>query len=434
MSATVAPRALLQGIPAASFTSGVVLYRCLYALSSEAIYDLKFWVDTETPSALTTIAIGWGAAANTAETLIASETTAPSGVVFDSPRSSAQATGGGDLSAGHYRALWIRYTIAATTVIALEQFSLSYGTRITVPEVLTAPVISGSTVENATLTTSNGTWWWTPTSYAYQWEESSDGITSWASISGATGVTLSSPNVSKYIRARVIATNTIGASLASYSAVVGPVTSLVPTNSVPPVVTGTANEGDTLTTTSGTWSNSPTSYLYVWQMSINQTDWTTVGSGSTLVIDSSHVDKYIRSSVAGVNAIGSGTASTSNVVGPAVVGVPQNTASPTITGSAVEGETLTAVVGSWTRSPTSYTYQWQDSADGSIWANISGATASTRVLAFSQIAKYVRVSIVAANAGGTSVVAHSPAVGLVINGSLDFSIAFNSQYLILGFL
>src|SRR5436189_6351295 len=38
----------------------------------------------------------------------------------------------------------------------------------------------------------------------------------------------------------------------------------VPSNSSLPTVSGTAQQGQTLTTTNGTWSGSPTSYTYDW--------------------------------------------------------------------------------------------------------------------------------------------------------------------------
>jgi hypothetical protein len=43
------------------------------------------------------------------------------------------------------------------------------------------------------------------------------------------------------------------------------VTLPVPSNTVAPVVSGTANIGNTLTTTTGTWTNTPSSYTYQWQ-------------------------------------------------------------------------------------------------------------------------------------------------------------------------
>ena len=41
-------------------------------------------------------------------------------------------------------------------------------------------------------------------------------------------------------------------------------TKAVPTNSVLPAITGTAAVGQTLTTSDGTWTESPTSFTYEW--------------------------------------------------------------------------------------------------------------------------------------------------------------------------
>lgn len=58
--------------------------------------------------------------------------------------------------------------------------------------------------------------------------------------------------------------------------------------------------------------------------------------------------------------------------GPA--SAPVNVTPPAITGVLTQGQTLTATVGGWTGSPTSFAYQWKRSG-----SNISGATNSTYV-------------------------------------------------------
>ena len=41
--------------------------------------------------------------------------------------------------------------------------------------------------------------------------------------------------------------------------------SSAPVNTVAPVISGTTTLGSVLTTTNGTWTNSPTSYTYQWK-------------------------------------------------------------------------------------------------------------------------------------------------------------------------
>jgi hypothetical protein len=38
----------------------------------------------------------------------------------------------------------------------------------------------------------------------------------------------------------------------------------LPVNSVAPAITGTETEGETLTVSNGTWSNTPDAYAYIW--------------------------------------------------------------------------------------------------------------------------------------------------------------------------
>ncbi len=85
----------------------------------------------------------------------------------------------------------------------------------------------------------------------------------------------------------------------------------------------------------------------------------------------------------------------------AATGSPENTSPPTITGVAEQGQTLTEHHGSWTDSPTSYTYQWERC--GSTGANchtIALATAQTYTAVEADIGSTLRVRETAHNAAG----------------------------------
>ncbi len=86
---------------------------------------------------------------------------------------------------------------------------------------------------------------------------------------------------------------------------------------------------------------------------------------------------------------------------PASPAVPSDTSPPTISGTAQQGDALTAGNGSWSNSPTSYTYQWQDCTSASSCSNISGATSSTYTLQSTDVGKTVDVVVTATNAGGS---------------------------------
>ena len=84
-----------------------------------------------------------------------------------------------------------------------------------------------------------------------------------------------------------------------------------PSNTAVPVITGTATEGDTLTTSTGTWTGSPTSYSYQWQTSSTGTGgWSNISgaTSSSYTIQSGDVGNYLSVAVTATNTNGSTTA------------------------------------------------------------------------------------------------------------------------------
>lgn len=87
---------------------------------------------------------------------------------------------------------------------------------------------------------------------------------------------------------------------------------------------------------------------------------------------------------------------------------PENTDRPTIAGDAAVGETLTkAGDGDWTRSPTSYRYQWQRRGTGA-WADINGATDTSYVIVGADTGAALRLTVTAANGSVTGTAASDP--------------------------
>ena len=193
----------------------------------------------------------------------------------------------------------------------------------------------------------------------------------------------------------------------------------IPVNSLAPSVTGIARTGETLSASTGTWSGTPTAYAYQWKRSLTSngsySDIPTATS-STYLVPESDVGYYIKAAVVASNVAGSSSAVLSSQTSVVVDIAPTNTAIPVITGIARTGATLTASNGSWTGSPTSYTYQWKRATtSGGTYSNIGLATSRTYELTDTDIGKYIKVAVTAANGVGASTAELSTATSVVVD-------------------
>ena len=81
---------------------------------------------------------------------------------------------------------------------------------------------------------------------------------------------------------------------------------------------------------------------------------------------------------------------------------PVSTLPPTITGTPVQGQTLTTSTGTFSMTPT-YTYAWQRcDAAGAACADIVGATTPTYVVTPEDVAATLRVTVTATNRFGAA--------------------------------
>ena len=366
------------------------------------------------------------------------------------------------VSARYVRVLGLtRATPYGFSFFTVQVFGGGGGGGVPVNSVL--PVVSGSAVQGQTLSASTGTWSNAPTSYAYQWRRCDSAGANCANVgSGASSYVLAAGDVGSTVRVVVTASNGSGPGAPATSAQTGVVTAsggggdlalgkVASASSVEPpdqyngfgvFSAARAVDGDGSTR---------------WSSSYADNQWWQVDLGSAVSVSSVSVvweaayassykiqvstDGVSFTDVATVTGTGAGVKSTSFAAvsaryvrvlgltratpygfsfftvqvfgGGGGGGVPVNSVLPVVSGSAVQGQTLSASTGTWSNAPTSYAYQWRrcDSA-GANCANV-GSGASSYVLAAGDVGSTVRVVVTASNGSGPGAPATSAQTGVV---------------------
>jgi hypothetical protein len=167
--------------------------------------------------------------------------------------------------------------------------------------------------------------------------------------------------------------------------------------------------GQVLLRGQGGWvGSSPLSLAGVqWQRcDASATSCTTVGTAAKYTVQLADTGFGLRCVVSVKNGLGSVSAPSAlsaPVGGTATVSAPTNTSPPSISGTAQEGQTLSASAGSWTGSPTSYAYQWQTcDSSGATCAAVAGATSSTYAVQTANVGATLRVAVTASNGVGSA--------------------------------
>jgi len=192
-------------------------------------------------------------------------------------------------------------------------------------------------------------------------------------------------------------------------AVAASASAAVPQNTASPTISGTAREGQTLTASDGTWSNTPTSFAYQWQRCA--TDGTACGditgaTSKTYTLVTGDVAHTVRVVVTATNADGKASANSAPTDVVASKNGPTNTVKPTVSGSAAVGGTLTVSNGTWSPAPTSYGRQWQRCAsDGTACLNIAGANGQTYGVRSADVGHRLRALVTAHTSGGQATAA-----------------------------
>jgi len=276
------------------------------------------------------------------------------------------------------------------------------------PVASSTSVISGTAQTGQTLSVSTANWDNRPTAYVYQWKRASSVGGVYADVVGASSATLvlQDGDVGYFFKVVVTASNSGGTGVSSTSSATTVVLDIAPVNTAAPIVNGTTQVNEVLTTTRGSWASSPTSYSYQWKRANSASGSYSNIEGETLAsytVTPDDVGKYLKVAVTATNSIGASIPILSVARGPIVDLIATNITSPSFTGTARNAETLTATTGTWDNRPTSFVYQWRraSSATGT-FANIVGETDRTYVLNDNDVDKFIRVSVAAVNSGGSS--------------------------------
>jgi hypothetical protein len=189
--------------------------------------------------------------------------------------------------------------------------------------------------------------------------------------------------------------------------------SQAPVNTSPPRISGTAQEGRTLTGDRGSWTNNPTAFDYTWLRCNRRCSDISGAHRTTYTLTRGDVGNTIRLKVVARKANGANKTAFSAptaVVAPAGGSsqAPVNTSPPRISGTAQEGRTLTGDRGSWTNNPSAFDYTWlRCNRSGAQCSDISGAHGTTYTLTRGDVGNTVRLKVVARNANGANTTAFS---------------------------
>ncbi len=271
------------------------------------------------------------------------------------------------------------------------------------------PALSGTARQGEALTTTNGTWTGTaPITYSYGWTRCDANGNNCSAIPGATSQSyvLTAADVGSKVSSLVTATNAAGsASQRSYLSAL--VVGTPPANTVRPALSGTARQGEALTTTNGTWTGTaPITYSYGWtRCDANGNNCSAIpgATSQSYVLTAADVGSKVSSLVTATNAAGS--ASQRSYLSALVVGTPPaNTVRPALSGTARQGEALTTTNGTWTgTAPITYSYGWtRCDANGNNCSAIPGATSQSYVLTAADVGSKVSSLVTATNAAGSA--------------------------------
>ncbi len=317
--------------------------------------------------------------------------------------------------------------VAATAALGAALSAGAEARSQAVPSNVSPPTISGMAVAGETLSATTGSWTGTaPITYAFAWQRCNAAGESCAAIGGATSQSYAAvaDDIGSTLRVEVTATNAEGSASATSAPTAVIVQQTPPVNTAEPQISGSPVEGNTLSTTTGTWSGAGSiSYAYQWVRcdsgggNPDGSNCPTIpgATGSSYTLTADDIGRRLRVQVTATNGAGS-TAVASNptdvVTQSTATGPPRNTTEPSISGTAQQGFFLFGGIGIWAgATPLTFTYQWVrcgadgGAADGSNCTSITGATTTSYTPTSSDVGARLRFRVTATNSLGVQTVA-----------------------------
>ncbi len=248
--------------------------------------------------------------------------------------------------------------------------------------------------------------------YSYQWQQSADNAT-WSNISGATRETYTVPAIypATYFRRMVTSgvvteySNTVLITISATTLVGGVISSVIP---------NTVNSGCSPGTISSTESASGVSgaLYYQWQQSTDDEYWSNISeqTSATYTVPALYSTTYYRRMVTSGSYTAYSNTIFITVIPPTLSGGSISIGTTTVSSGNSPGEFLNSESAS--NGTSTYSYQWQQSADNSTWTSISGQTTATCTVPALTASTYYRRMVIS----GSST-AYSNTVAITVTSS-----------------
>jgi len=274
------------------------------------------------------------------------------------------------------------------------------------------PAITGAAADGKRLRATAGMWTGEkPIEYAYRWERCATTGETCESIAGAdtNAYKASSEDVGHSLRVIVTARN----AQSSASATSDPsaaITAAAPRKRKRPLITGSVQDGQLLSASTGTWTGTqPMSFAYQWK-SCHASNCSPIAGAteSTYRPVTEQIGSKLEVSVTATNGAGSASAHSTRI-GPVAAGPPSSLTPPSVSGQPLIGQTLTAETGSWAGTgPFDYTYQWIGCSVLGECNEISGAQGASYTVGPLQLADSIEVIVTAHNGLGSASATSAP--------------------------